>query len=133
MGVYWDVGAPLIAIAVTLLAMQIAVLLTNAIRRYDFRVFEDQSDADLEKEFPPLRCRPGIDRRGTTSVARTPFKMTGINLQIGPRRPTIIVVRSAACLVFGIPGTSRRSGPSRGMVGACADVLVTLRVDHRLA
>jgi hypothetical protein len=52
MGVSWGMLAPFIALAITIAAMQAAVVLTGAIRSHDFRRFEDQSRDCLARRFP---------------------------------------------------------------------------------
>jgi hypothetical protein len=61
--------APFIAIAVIVVGAWIAVVLINAVRRYDFRLFEDKSAAALAEEFrlPELTSSTAEERRKSLS------------------------------------------------------------------
>lgn len=48
----WELLAPLIAAAITLAAMRVATRLTNALRRHDYKLFEDKSAKEIERQFP---------------------------------------------------------------------------------
>jgi hypothetical protein len=100
MSAHWGLLAPLAAIAITLTAMQVAVLLTNAIRRYDYGVFEDQSRADLATEFPlPL----GEDNSPAEERRRSLGRLLNESHQSANQAQTTYhnaVVRSAGCLVL---------------------------------
>jgi hypothetical protein len=69
MDLSWGVLAPLIAIVITIAAMQAAVVLTGAIRRHDYRRFEDKSADSLAREFPlpTLDSSPAAERRRSLS------------------------------------------------------------------
>jgi hypothetical protein len=49
--VSWEVLAPFIAFAITFVAMEAAVALTGAIRRRDYRLFEDRSKESFARQF----------------------------------------------------------------------------------
>jgi|GEM_PF-4333194 len=69
MGVPWGMLAPLIAIVVTFVAMQAAVVLADGIRNHDYRRFEDQSRERLARRFPlPIvDSSPAEERRKSLS------------------------------------------------------------------
>ena len=51
MAPFWWILAPLIAVALTFVAMWLFIVLMNAIRRYDYRLFEDKCAPDLAERF----------------------------------------------------------------------------------
>ena len=65
----WELLAPVIAAALTLLAAQLAVVLTGLIRTGDFRKFEDRSAAENARRFPipAVDPSPAEARRRTLS------------------------------------------------------------------
>jgi hypothetical protein len=69
MGVSWAMLAPFIAIAITIAAMQAAVVLTGAIRSRDFHRFEDQSRDSLARQFrlPTVDPSAAEERRKSLS------------------------------------------------------------------
>jgi hypothetical protein len=97
--VSWEVIAPLIAIVITLAAMQAAVALTGAIRSHDYRRFEDQSGNALAEQFPisTIDPSPAEERRRSLS----PFLE---KVHLGANRAQTVyhnaVVRSAGCLAL---------------------------------
>jgi hypothetical protein len=52
MSAYWRDLAPLIALFITLAFMQATVVLTNAVRKHDYRLFEDLSQEKFAQLFP---------------------------------------------------------------------------------
>jgi hypothetical protein len=98
MAVSWAILAPVIALAITLAAMQVAVVLTGTIRSHDYRRFEDKSRVSLARRFP----LPVIDR----SAAEQRRKSVSPFLDKAHKAATAAqttyyaaVVRSAGCLV----------------------------------
>jgi hypothetical protein len=52
LGAFWAIVAPFIAVAIIGVTAWAAVILTNAIRRYDYGLFEDKSAPILAEQFP---------------------------------------------------------------------------------
>jgi len=99
MVVSWGMLAPFIALAITVAAMQAAVVLTGAIRGRDYRRFEDESKERLARRFP----LPTIDP-STADVRRkslSPF-LDKRHKAASATQTTYYnaVVRSAGCLVL---------------------------------
>jgi hypothetical protein len=76
----WDWLAPLVALLVTLMAMQAAVASAGAMRRRDYRMFEDKSRESFARQFPLAtigqspaggQLDQGSRPRGTEQRART--------------------------------------------------------------
>jgi hypothetical protein len=99
MGIYWGLLAPLIAVAITVAAMQAAVVLTGAIRGRDFRRFEDQSKERIARRFPIPTVDQSTAEEGRKSISRFLDKAH----QAASAAQTTYhnaVVRSAGCLVL---------------------------------
>ena len=94
----WGVLAPFIALAITFAAMQGAVALTGAIRRRDYRLFEDRTRDSFARQFPipTLDKSPAEDRR--KALARFLDKIHQA-ANAAQTRYHNAVVRSAGCLV----------------------------------
>jgi hypothetical protein len=97
--VSWGMLAPFIALAITVAAMQAAVVLTGAIRGRDYRRFEDESKERRARRFP----LPTIDP-STADVRRkslSPF-LDKRHEAASATQTTYYnaVVRSAGCLVL---------------------------------
>jgi hypothetical protein len=97
--VSWRMLAPLIAIVITFLAMQAAVVLTCAIRRYDFGRFEDRSKDRFARQFPlpTVDSSPAEDRRRALSPLLDKAHKAASVAQTTYHNA---VVRSAGCLVL---------------------------------
>src|SRR5262249_3895586 len=52
MSSFWEWLAPCVALMATLVAMQAAVAVTGAIRRRDYRLFENKSHEHFARQFP---------------------------------------------------------------------------------
>jgi hypothetical protein len=99
MGVSWGILAPFFAIVITLGVMQAAVVLTDAIRTRDYRLFRDKSRDSITRQFllPAVDPSPAEDRRKSLS----PF-VDKSHQAAGAAQTTYhnAVVRSAGCLVL---------------------------------
>jgi hypothetical protein len=100
---YWGWIAPIIAVAITVAAMQAAVVLTGTIRRRDYRLFEDQSRESITRQFPlaSLNQSQADERR----KAIAPF-LDKVHKAANEAQTTYhnSVVRSVGCLVLGFLG-----------------------------
>ncbi len=97
--------APLIAMVVTLVGMEAAVVLTGAIRSHDYRLFEDKSSESLAKQFPI----PTIDRSAAEERRRSlsPFLYRAHRAaNAAQTRYHNAVVRSAGCLALAFSALS---------------------------
>jgi hypothetical protein len=98
-GASWEVIAPLIAMAITLAAMQAAVALTGAIRSRDYRRFEDKSSEALAEQFP----MPTADQSAADERRRAISPFVGEAHKAANAAQTSYhntVVRSAGCLAL---------------------------------
>jgi hypothetical protein len=99
MGVFWGLLAPLTALAITVAAMQAAVILTGTIRTRDFRRFEDQCKDRIARCFPV----PAIDQSIAEERRRSISPLLDKAHKAASAAQTTYhnaVVRSAGCLVL---------------------------------
>jgi len=91
--------APLIAIVITLLTTQAAVVLTDAIRRHDYRLFEDKSEDSLARRFPLPTVNPSTAEERHRSLS--PF-LDNAHKAASAAQTTCYnaVVRSSGCLLL---------------------------------
>jgi hypothetical protein len=70
MRIGWLLLAPILAIAITLLAIWVTSTYTGLRRRFDFRRFEDRSKKCIERKFPlpPTDNTPAEQRRKNLSA-----------------------------------------------------------------
>ena len=99
MNVPWGILAPLIAVVITFAAMQGAVALTDAIRRRDYRRFEDQNESAVALRFPLPTISPSAADQQRKTLS--PFWDIA-HKAAGSAQTTYhnAVVRSAGCLVL---------------------------------
>jgi hypothetical protein len=94
-----ELALPFIALAIVLLVMEAAVLLTNAIRSHDFRRFEDKSESGNTQSFP-LPASDGSEadnrRKAMSPLLRSAHE--GANAAQTVYHDA--VVRSAGCLAL---------------------------------
>jgi hypothetical protein len=99
MVVSWAVLAPFIALVTTLIAMQAGVILTGAIRRRDYRLFEDKSRERCAREFPLPQIGPSAGE--ARQEALSPLVNAAHNAANAAQTAYHnAVVRSAGCLVI---------------------------------
>jgi hypothetical protein len=60
MGLQWEILSPFCALVITAGAMCVAVFLTGALRRHDYRRFEEKSAPKLALQFPLPDVEPSI-------------------------------------------------------------------------
>src|SRR5436190_1817594 len=99
----WGEVAPFVALVITLVGMQAAVVLTTGIRKHDFYRYEDRSRKDFARQFPlpPVDQSPAEQRR----KALSPF-VEKVHNTANAAQTTYhnAVVRSAGCLVLAFTG-----------------------------
>jgi hypothetical protein len=95
MSVYWL--APLIAVAILFALVEAEVALTGAVRRHDFRRFEDRSRASFARKFPLPKVEPS--RAEERRKAVSPFLKTMHNATNAAQTTYHnAVARSTGCL-----------------------------------
>jgi hypothetical protein len=99
MGVSGQILAPCIAFAVTVAAMQAAVVMTAAMRRRDYRRFEDKGAPSIAEQFRLPTIDPAAAEARRKSLS--PFVNKGAQGAIAAQTTYHnAVVRSAGCLVL---------------------------------
>jgi SMODS and SLOG-associating 2TM effector domain 1 len=96
--VSWSILAPIIALAITFAVAQVVVVLTGAIRKRDYRLFEDRSKESFASQFPIAT----LDRSAAEERRKAAAKVINRIHQAANKAQTRYhnaVVRSAGCLV----------------------------------
>ena len=94
----WSVLAPIIALAITFAVAQAAAVLTGAIRKRDYRLFEDRSMESLANQFPVATLGRSAAEERRKALAPLLDKVHQVANKAQTRYHNA-VVRSAGCLV----------------------------------
>lgn len=95
----WEMLSPVIATLIAVAATQAAVVLTNSLRRHDFKRFENKSKAELERDYPLATLGPSVAEERYDALAPLLAKVHQ-TANATQTRYHNAVVRSAGCLTL---------------------------------
>lgn len=101
----WNIIAPLLSLAIVMAVTQLAVIVADAFRTWDYRSFENRSAAQIENEFPlPTQASSAAEEHRRYFAPMVDQMHRAANKAQNAYHAT--VVRSATCLALGFAATA---------------------------